>query len=226
VKNDPETFTDPDGHNECGPTCSAGLFNNAGNGGKLGQASPVEPNQSKGLDGAQKASDDTKKAQEDKTKKENENSKKTAAQSNEEKDHTVLVEKLKGEDGFIPGHLAISVDGDPPVGLEPNSMVAAAAASAYESANSAAPASVAGHVETVGNKRTVEGKAIIRVTGKQATAMKTAISKATNSPQRYDPLYNNCVTFVSRILGTGGVSSSSALTPGGFISDLTKKYPQ
>jgi RHS repeat-associated protein len=36
VKNDPETFTDPDGHNECGPTCPAGLFNNAGGNGAVG----------------------------------------------------------------------------------------------------------------------------------------------------------------------------------------------
>jgi RHS repeat-associated protein len=43
VKNDPETFSDPDGHNECGPTCPAGLFNNAGNGGKLGDISPIAP---------------------------------------------------------------------------------------------------------------------------------------------------------------------------------------
>jgi RHS repeat-associated protein len=36
VKNDPETFTDPDGHNECGPTCPASLFDNAGGNGAGG----------------------------------------------------------------------------------------------------------------------------------------------------------------------------------------------
>jgi RHS repeat-associated protein len=44
VKNDPETFTDPDGHNQCGPTCPASLFDNVGTGGKLGDISPIVPN--------------------------------------------------------------------------------------------------------------------------------------------------------------------------------------
>jgi RHS repeat-associated protein len=44
VKNDPETFTDPDGHNQCGPSCMGlgGMFDNTGT--PSGEISPVVPN--------------------------------------------------------------------------------------------------------------------------------------------------------------------------------------
>jgi uncharacterized protein RhaS with RHS repeats len=131
---------------------------------------------------------------------------------------TVTVQQVSSAQPF--GHATVSVGGDKPVGLVPNSDAAASAAATTEAVIHL-PISVAGHVSDDNRKSVAQAK--IKVTPDQAKKMREIIQKAEHTPQRYDPAYRNCATFVEEVLRGGGVSVHDDMTPGGLVQDLQRQ---
>jgi RHS repeat-associated protein len=131
---------------------------------------------------------------------------------------TVTVDQVKSNQPF--GHATISVGGDKPVGLVPNSDAKAAAAVAVE-AKTGVPTSVPGHIAE--DNRKPEAQATIQVTPDQAKAMRAYITQAEHAKQDYDPGFRNCAHFAEEVLRSGGVKAPYDMTPGGLVGDLQKQ---
>lgn len=131
---------------------------------------------------------------------------------------TVTVDQVKSNQPF--GHATISVGGDKPVGLVPNSDAKAAAAVVVE-AKTGVPTSVPGHIAE--DNRKPEAQAKIQVTPDQAKAMRAYINQAEHAKQDYDPGYRNCAHFAEEVLRSGGVKAPYDMTPGGLVEDLQKQ---
>jgi hypothetical protein len=129
----------------------------------------------------------------------------------------MTVDQVKSNQPF--GHATVSVGGDKPVGLVPNSDAKAAAAVAVE-AKTGVPTSVPGHVAE--DNRKPEAQAKIQVTPEQADKMRAYVQQAEKGKQDYDPGFRNCTHFVEEVLRSGGVKAPYDLTPGGLVEDLQK----
>jgi RHS repeat-associated protein len=140
-------------------------------------------------------------------------------QAQDKKTVTVTVDRVKSSQPF--GHATISVGGDKPVGLVPNSDAKAAAAVVVE-AKTGTPVSVPGHIAA--DSRKPEAQAQIQVTPEQARHMREYIQQAENSQQGYDPGFRNCANFVEEVLRSGGVKAPNDMTPGGLVGDLQKQH--
>lgn len=130
----------------------------------------------------------------------------------------MTVDQVKSNQPF--GHATVSVGGDKPVGLVPNSDAKAAAAAAVE-VKTGIPVSVAGHIAE--DNRKPEAQAKIQVTPDQAKAMRAYITQSEHSKQGYDPGFRNCANFVEEVLRSGGVKAPNDMTPGGLVGDLQKQ---
>ncbi len=121
-------------------------------------------------------------------------------------------------------HSTIQVGSDNSVGLVPNSTAQAAAATYVQSLTVVpVPLSVPGHIETPDSSHKPVSSTTIYVTPDQAKAMRAYISKAENTPQRYDTTYHNCVNgFSVLVLRASGVNAPMDRTPGGLVDDLSK----
>ena len=128
------------------------------------------------------------------------------------------MDQVKSSQPF--GHATVSVGGDKPVGLVPNSDAKAAAAVAVE-AKTGIRVSVAGHIAE--DSRKPEAQAKIQVTPEQADKMRAYIQKAEGTKQGYDPGFRNCANFVEEVLRSGGVKAPTDMTPGGLVGDLQKQ---
>jgi RHS repeat-associated protein len=123
------------------------------------------------------------------------------------------------------GHSTVQVGADQRVGLVPNSDKKAAEAVAKQAAElvkdgAPLPESAPGHIE--GNSAATTSSTTIYVTNAQASAMRTYISGAENSPQSYDAAYHNCVSgFSVEVLRAGGVNAPMDITPAGLVGDLS-----
>lgn len=134
---------------------------------------------------------------------------------------TVTVSQVPSSQPF--GHATISVGGDTPVGLVPNSNADARDALVVE-ASFDVPIAVPGKVEE--NTKKPEASATFQVTPDQAKHMTGYIQNAESGKQSYDPGYRNCATFVEEVLRAGGVKAPNDITPGNLVRDLQKQYPQ
>ncbi|MGH2509588.1 MAG: RHS repeat domain-containing protein, partial [Ktedonobacteraceae bacterium] len=126
--------------------------------------------------------------------------------------HTVTVEYVKGQDGNPAGHAVISVDERPMVGLEQKKDSAAAAAE---------DKTTPGEVRSIDPKREVLDKAVIRINSDTATKIQKFLDNAEHSPPDYNLYHSNCAQFCEAALRAGGMKNvPNDLTPKGLVSDL------
>ena len=122
------------------------------------------------------------------------------------------------------GHSTISVDHDTPVGLEPDSELAAYAAGFEEVLAFGIPHPVPGHIEP--DQGAAKDHATIRITAQQAAEIRAFIKQAEAQPQTYDFLYENCAEWVEEVLHAAWIGAPRDITPGSLVDYLRKRYPQ
>jgi hypothetical protein len=138
-----------------------------------------------------------------------------AQQNTQSAQNTVTVEQVKGQgvNGGSLGfdHVAISVNGQQAVGLEPKKDTAAVVEDK----------TVPGAVRTVDPNREVKDKATIQVTPEQAAKMQTFLNDAAKNAPNYNLYHSSCVQFCERTLQAGGVKNvPNDMTPHGLVEDL------